>query len=157
MEAALRVREGYHVLHLIAHGAFNTKQQHAAVYLQNDDGTARRVLDDDFTAMLTRLSDKPSLVTLAACHSAARSASDAFIGLGPKLVQAGIPAVIAMQDFVTVATARQFSATLYEQLLKHGVIDRAVNEARATLLTLGRFDTATPVLFMRLKDGRLWG
>ena len=35
------------------------------------------------------------------------------------------------------------------------MIDRAVNEARATLLTLGRFDAATPVLFMRLKDGRL--
>jgi hypothetical protein len=29
-----------------------------------------------------------------------------------------------MQDFVTVVTARQFSATLYEQLWKHGVIDR---------------------------------
>jgi CHAT domain-containing protein len=150
-----KLREGYHLLHLVAHGAFNQKNQHATVYLQNDDGTAQRVIDSDFTAMLARLSDKPALVVLAACQSATRSMNDAFIGLGPQLVQGGIPAVIAMQDFVTVVTARQFSATLYEQLLKHGRIDRAVNEARATLLTVGRYDAAVPVLFMRLKDGRL--
>jgi hypothetical protein len=32
----------------------------------------------------------------------------------------------------------------------------AVNQARSTLLTTGRPDAAVPVLFMRLKDGRLW-
>jgi hypothetical protein len=31
-----------------------------------------------------------------------------------------------------------------------------MNEARGTLITSGRFDTAVPVLFMRLSDGRLW-
>jgi hypothetical protein len=67
-----------------------------------------------------------------------------------------MPAVVAMQDFVTVATAQQFSATLYGQLLKHALIDLAVNQARSTLLTTGRPDAAAPVLFMRLKDGRLW-
>ena len=32
-----------------------------------------------------------------------------------------------------------------------------MNEARSTLITNGRFDAAVPVLFMRLRDGRLWG
>ena len=36
------------------------------------------------------------------------------------------------------------------------MIDLAVNQARSTLLTTGRPDAAMPVLFMRLKDGRLW-
>jgi hypothetical protein len=72
-------------------------------------------------------------------------------------VQVGLPAVVAMHADVTVLTARQFAATFYRQLLAHGTIDLAMNEARSTLITQGRFDAAVPVLFMRLRDGRLWG
>lgn len=151
-----QLREGYHVLHLAAHGAFNAKRQQAALFLQDETGAAQRIVDDDFVAMLVRLPHKPALIVLAACQSATRSAHDELVGLGPKLVQAGVPAVVAMQDLVTVATARQFSATLYDQLLKDAPIDLAVNQARGTLLTIGRPDAAVPVLFMRLKDGRLW-
>jgi hypothetical protein len=151
-----KLREGYQVLHLVAHGAFNAKRQQTAVYLQSEDGTAQRIVDDDLVAMLSRLQSRPTLIVLAACQSATRSARDEFMGLGPKLVQAGMPAVVAMQDFVSIATARQFSATLYSQLLKHAMIDLAVNQARSTLLTTGRPDAAVPVLFMRLKDGLLW-
>jgi hypothetical protein len=151
-----KLRDGYQVLHLVAHGAFNSKRQQSALYLQDEDGAAQRVIDDDFVAMLSRLQYKPTLIVLATCQSATRSAHDEFIGLGPKLVQAGTPAVVAMQDFVSMATARQFSATLYAQLLKHAMIDLAVNQARSTLLTTGRPDAAVPVLFMRLKDGLLW-
>ena len=50
-----KLREGYHVLHLVAHGAFNAKRQQAALYLQSEDGHAQRVVDDDFVAMLSRL------------------------------------------------------------------------------------------------------
>ncbi len=153
-----KLREGYHVLHLVAHGAFYTSQKRSALLLENEAGATQRVNDDDFVEMLSRLQQqrRPTLIVLAACQSATRSTDDALIGLGPKLVQAGMPAVVAMQDLVTVATARQFSATLYDQLLNHSVIDLAVNEARGTLLTTGRPDAAVPVLFMRLKDGRLW-
>jgi hypothetical protein len=35
-------------------------------------------------------------------------------------------------------------------------VDLATNEARSTLLTARRPDAAVPVLFMRLKSGRLW-
>jgi tetratricopeptide (TPR) repeat protein len=150
-----KLREGYHVLHVIAHGSFNARRQQAALYLQQDDGISQRVTDDEFTGMLARLSVVPALVIIAACQSAQRSALDAYLGLGPRLVKAGLPAVVAMQDNVTMATARQFSAALYTQLLSHGAIDRAVNEARSTALTTGRPDAAVPVLFMRLKDGRL--
>jgi hypothetical protein len=73
------------------------------------------------------------------------------------LVQVGVPAVVAMQDNVTVLTARKFGATFYRRLLEHGTVDLALNEARSTLIANGRFDAAMPVLFMRLRDGRLWG
>ena len=150
-----QLRPGYHVLHFIGHGAFSVKKQQAALYLQNEDGTTQRVADDEFVGMLKRLKSPPQLIVLAACQSAQQSLKDAFSGLGPQLVQIGIPAVVAMQDNVTMLTARKFGAKLYRRLLEHGTVDLALNEARSTLITNGRFDAAVPVLFMRLKDGQL--
>ena len=72
------------------------------------------------------------------------------------MIEAGVPAVVAMQDFVTVQSARLFSGEFYRRLLEHDTVDLAVNEARDKLLTEGRHDAAVPVLFMRLQDGRLW-
>ena len=154
LEAELR--HGYHVLHFIGHGGFSVKPQQAALYFENDDRTVDRVIDKDFAGMLDRLQSPPQLVVLAACQSAQQSLSEVFTGLGPKLVQIGLPAVVAMQADVTLLTARQFAATFYRQLVAHGTVDLALNEARSTLITNGRFDAAVPVLFMRLRDGRLW-
>jgi len=154
LEAELR--NGYHILHFVGHGAFNSKSQQAALYFQDAGGNAQRISDDDFAGMLNRLAAPPHLVVLAACQSAKQSMKAAFSGLGPKLVQIGVPAVIAMQENVTILSARQFAATFYQRLLAHGTIDLAMNEARGTLITNGRYDAAVPVLFMRLPDGRLW-
>jgi thioredoxin-like negative regulator of GroEL len=148
--------QGYHVLHFLGHGAFSVKRRQAALYLQDAQGHAARVLDDDMASMLTRQGVRPRLVFLAACQSAMRSSADAFLGLGPKLVQAGVPAVVAMQDFVSVETARKFSGAFYQRLMEHGQVDLATNEARSTLLTAGRPDAAVPVLFVRIESGLLW-
>jgi CHAT domain-containing protein len=148
--------QGYHVLHFVGHGAFSRRRASSALYMQDEQGLAQRVLDDELVGMLARQGVQPRLVFLAACQSATRSMADAFLGLGPKLVGAGVPAVVAMQDVVTVETARKFSATFYRQLLAHDQVDLAVNEARSTLLTAGRADAAVPVLFMRLRDGLLF-
>ncbi|MCP4534454.1 MAG: CHAT domain-containing protein, partial [Delftia sp.] len=146
---------GYHVLHFIGHGAFSSRRGQAALYMQDQAGNARRVLDDELASMLAHRGVQPYLVFLTACQSATRSSSDAFRGLAPKLVSAGVPAVVAMQDAVTVDTARKLSAAFYRQLLAHGYVDLAVNEARSALLAAGRADAAVPVLFMRLESGRL--
>ncbi|MBN1584251.1 MAG: CHAT domain-containing protein, partial [Anaerolineae bacterium] len=151
------LREGYHVLHYVGHGAFSARRGKAALYVQDEQGHAYRLLDDALAGMLARQGVQPWLVTLVACQSAARSTVDAFAGLGPELVSVGVPAVVAMQDVITVETARAFEAALYRRLLEHGCIDLAVNEARSTLFTAGRPDAGVPVLFMRLQSGRLWG
>jgi len=62
---------------------------------------------------------------------------------------------VAMQDLVAVETARAFSATFYGQLMKHGLVDLACNEARAAILTRSLPGAAVPVLFMRLEMGVL--
>lgn len=95
------------------------------------------------------------LVFLAACESATRSPADAFRGLAPSIVRSGVPAVVAMQDLVAVETARAFSGAFYRQLMKHGLVDLACNEARAAILTRSLPGAAVPVLFMRLEMGVL--
>jgi CHAT domain-containing protein len=124
--------------------------------MQDQEGRAQRVLDEKLAQLLARQGEELRLVFLAACQSATRSMADAFQGLGPKLIAAGVPAVVAMQDVVTMETAAKFSATFYQQLLEHYGVDLAVNEARSALLTAERPDAAVPVLFMRVRDGLLF-
>jgi len=154
LEAALR--QGYHVLHYLGHGAFSRQRQQAALYLQDEEGDTHIITDDALIGMLVRQQVRPRLVFLAACQSATRSTADAFLGLGPKLVAAGVPAVVAMQDLVAIRTVQKLSSAFYRCLAEHGTVDRAMNEARSTLVTAGRPDAAVPVLFMRLKSGQLW-
>ncbi len=151
-----RLRKGYHILHYVGHGVFNKRRGQAALYMQDDGGNTHIVHDDDMVGMLARQGVQPRLIFLAACQSATRATANAFLGLGPKLVAAGVPAVIAMQDRVAVQTAQKLSLVFYQRLAEHGTIDLAMNEVRGALLTAGKPDAAVPVLFMRLQSGQLW-
>jgi hypothetical protein len=171
--------EGAHVLHIIAHGAYSKSDQRAVIFLANRNNQVRflhadehaealaRYLRDsaprndssprnDFSSVKSHFSP-PSLrlVFLSSCQTATQSPTDAFAAFAPRLVRAGVPAVLAMQDLVPVETARAFSQVFYRQLLRHGLADLAANQARAAMLS-GQWPGAhIPVLFMRLADGRL--
>lgn len=154
IEAALQ--EGYHILHYVGHGMFSARRQQAALYMQDAQGMTAVVREEPFAAMLARQSEPPRLVLLMACQSATRATADAFRGLGPSLVKVGVPAVVAMQDQVAVAAARQFGQAFYRSLAQHGTVDLAMNAARSALLTDEHADAAVPVLFMRMRAGQLW-
>ncbi|HQE92169.1 MAG TPA: CHAT domain-containing protein [Anaerolineae bacterium] len=155
LEAKLQERR-YHILHYVGHGAFNATREQAALFLQDERGYTHITTDNALVEMLARQYTPPLLVFLAACQSGVTSARETFSGLGPKLAQIGIPAVVAMQDNVAIKAANAFSAAFYPQLLRHGVVDRAMNEARSALLTGEYTDAAVPVLWMRLREGRLF-
>ncbi|MCA9988501.1 MAG: CHAT domain-containing protein, partial [Anaerolineales bacterium] len=167
IEAALR--QGAHILHIVAHGRHTpASDQHpetSILYMADMEGKTEPVAADAFSAMLGHMladngwrhEEKLRLVFLASCETAKQSPADAFRGFAPQLVAAGVPAVLVMQDLVPVTTARQFSASFYEALLQHGQVDRAANEARATLLTADLPGAANPILFMRLRGGQLFG
>lgn len=155
------LRRGYHILHYLGHGAYSARRQQAALYLQDEAGNTAIVPDDALIQMLTRQELRPQLIFLAACQSAVRSTGDAFRGLGPKLVQIGMPAVVAMQDSLEMQMARKLTSAFYQNLLAHGIVDRAINEARSVLLSdrqaTNDIAVAVPVIFLRLKSGQLWG
>ena len=159
------LQKGYHVLHLVAHGEYVAEEGQAFLFLADGEDQALPVADEEFAAMLghqladldMRNEDRLRLVFLASCQTATRSPADAFRGFAPTLVAAGVPAVLAMQDLVPVETAREFARIFYGQLLQHGQVDLAGNQARAALLAGALSGAAIPVLFMRLRRGQLLG
>ncbi len=157
--------KGYHVLHFVGHGRFDPASRATQLVIENPQDPKRPIVSGDAVAEMlarqlqakTAYDDRLRLVFLASCETATTSSADAFRGLAPMLVQAGVPAVVAMQDLVPVTTARSFAGTFYRKLLEHGCIDLASNQARSGVLTLGLPGPHIPVLFMRLRSGELLG
>lgn len=154
---ALDADGGAHALHGVAHGAFRRSDGTAVLFLEDEDGAVKITPDWDLKKRLGDLASPPHLVFLASCESAKHDPTNPnpFIGLGPKLVQAGVPAVIAMQDLVPVSTARELTGDFYRHLLDHGEVDRALNQARLLLYEEDSDAWAIPVLFTHLPDGDL--
>lgn len=154
----------HHVVHFLGHGRFlrenPTGPGTAALYFESDGGSYARVLDQQIVQLLQTIDPKPRLFFLAACESAVTQSSEEHphVGLAPQLIAAGIPAVVAMQDLVTMTAARQLTARFYRGLLEHGVLDRALLDARTSLLSLGAAseEWAKPVVLMRLQEGQLF-
>ncbi|HEY89196.1 MAG TPA: CHAT domain-containing protein [Thermoflexia bacterium] len=149
---------GYQLLQFVGHGALNRREGTAVLFLEDEDGRVQRAPDHDIAARLQSLAAPPALILLDACESARRSPgeSNPFVGLAPQLVRAGIPAVIAMQDKIPISTARELTSDFYRYLLKHGQVDRALNEARLLLYEQASPAWASPALFMRLPAGQLF-
>lgn len=150
--------EPYHILHILAHGRYVRMHSASELYLQDNDGQTKIVRDSDITLRLGALSPLPHLVFLAACESARRDPGNqnAFVGLAAKLVACGVPAVVAMQDMLPLDAAQKLTGDFYAYLMLHGVVDRALAQARLLLFDPSSKIWSTPVLYMRLKDGLLF-
>ena len=128
--------------------------------MEDDAGNAARVRGADLVARLKELRQRPQLVILASCQSAGNgdaanpNSASALVSLGPRLAGTGIPAVLAMQGSVSTETVARFMPVFFRELLRDGQIDRAMAVARSAVND--RRDFWMPVLFMRLKSGRIW-
>jgi WD40 repeat protein len=156
----LREIAGCDIWQHIGHGSFSAEDQEAVLHLERDDGTWQPVPDRLIATRMKAAHLAPHLVTLVACESAkvSEQGKDPLTGLAPKLAAAGVPAVIAMQDVARIDPTRRLIADFYRRLLQHGLVDVALNEARALMIDPdgGSGDWAVPVLFMHLEDGRLF-
>ncbi len=150
------LQAGYTALHFVGHGVFSQKRQEAALYLQDANGNTVPIPGQDFVGMLTRLAAPPRLTFLSACQSATPGTTRAYLGLGVELVQAGVPAVVAMREAIAIPAEQALSHVFYTRLAEHGAVDLALNEARSHLLTARDPAAAVPALWMRLRSGRVW-
>lgn len=146
-----RLREGYDILYLVAHGTF---LEEAWLLLEAEDGRVARVSGQDLVNFIHDMENKPRLIVLASCQSAGKGAGRALQTLGPRLAEAGVPAIVAMQGNVDMDMISRFMPVFFRELQKDGQIDRAMSVARGAVRDTSDF--WMPVLFMRLKSGRIW-
>lgn len=148
-----RLRETeYDILYLVAHGAM--VKDEPWLWFEDENGKVARTAGSELATRLKELTQRPRLVVLASCQSAGKSAGDALRAIGPRLAEAGIPAVIAMQGNISMQTVAEFMPTFFQELSRDGQIDRAMAVARGDIRE--RPDYWMPALFMRLKSGRIW-
>lgn len=98
------------------------------------------------------------LVILNACLAGLSSSTRRFRNVAAQMLQAGLPAVIAMQYEIRDDAAIEFAQFLYEELVAGncpGAIDAAVALGRSSLYALnpGDFSYGTPVLWLNADNG----
>jgi hypothetical protein len=145
----------FDLVYLLAHGGIVDGVP--KVLLEDKDGNDELVSADDLIGAFVRTDNPVRLVVLASCESAGNGdTEDALKAFGPRLAAAGVPAVVAMQGEIKQDTAFLFLGVFFEQLMRHGQIDRAMAVARGRVVSDKRPDYWKPTLFLRLLSGSLW-
>jgi hypothetical protein len=152
-ELITQIRSNEHdILYLACHGTL--VKDEPWLWLEDKQGKAARTSGSELVTQLRELKQRPRLIVLASCESAGANTGDALASLGPRLAEAGIPAVLAMQGKISMQTVAEFMPVFFQELQLDGQIDRAMAVARGAIRQ--RVDHWMPALFMRLKSGRLW-
>jgi hypothetical protein len=128
LRAMLR-RQDFHVLHFIGHGYFDRQIDCGVLMLEDSTKRGRSVTGDELGVLLH---DHRSLrfAILNACEGARGSIHDPFSGVAQRLVQQGIPAVVAMQFEISDQAAITFGKEFYAPLADGSPVDAALAETR---------------------------
>ena len=151
----------YNVFHFIGHGDF--KDDKGYIYLVDEYNKPKPLDDETFAnfflgvrAAFPKENRNLGLIILNSCRGAMVSPNQAFAGTVSNLVRRGIPAVVAMQYTIFDSTAKLFADEFYRTLALGYPVDAAIQETRNAIsmdVGLDKRDFATPVLYMRAKDG----
>lgn len=155
LRQALLERE-FHVLHFMGHGALDRSGQ-GVLYFEDGHGAPRGVSGPELAQQLRDFKSL-RLIVLNACESARAASAAPFTGAATALLQAGVPAVLAMQFEITDEAALAFSEMFYRRLAAGDPVDTATAEGRLAVQRRipGTLEWGTPVLFLRTPDARLF-
>lgn len=157
LRRALTEGKEFHVLHFMGHGDFDPVSCEGELLFEDGRrGTAK--MAGQRLADLLRDRTSLRLVFLNACGSGRATSPKPFGGVATALIEAGVPAVLAMQSPISDGGAIVFSETVYRRLAAGDSIDAAVTEGRHALAARdSKLPTwGTPVLFSHVSDGRLF-
>jgi hypothetical protein len=149
LDEAEKAGKPHHVLHFLAHGYLDQKGL-GHLILADDNGNALSVAQSEFLNLLPP-QHNVRLVVFAACQSDQQALERPLAGLAPSMLQKGveIPAVIAMQDKISVGAAAKFVQAFYRDLGQHGYLDTALAHARAEVAATYPDEWAIPVLYLQ--------
>ena len=150
------LRDDYWILHYIGHADYS-QDEGGYILLSKEDGTIDEV--DALTFSRHLRNSKIEIAVLNACRTAVQGGGVAFKGIAQRLVQSGLPAVVAMQSLITDLNALAFSRAMFGALAKQYPLDSAVTEGRVAIAATrigmpGEF--AVPVLFLRSTKSVVW-
>ena len=146
----------YHVLHFIGHGGYEEAMEDGVLLFEDGEGRSDRVSGEQLGQIL-RDQLTMRLVVLNACEGARVAADDPFSGVATRLIHHGIPSVIGMQFEISDRAAILFASDFYAAIANGKPIDAAMARARRAIYADRNFlEWGTPVLFMRVQDGRLF-
>lgn len=146
------------IVQFVGHGIYQDDIGYLAL-VDDDTDKTWLVTDDRFANLFLGFDDRLGLISLATCESAKSKDPQGFLGIAPKLVQRGVPAVLSMQYKVYVKTAKIFLEDFYMAIAERKPIDWAAQSARNAIgleFGLDNREFATPVLYMRAEDGNLF-
>lgn len=160
----------YHVLHFCGHGLFTDDELDNFNYQVPLDKNMGYLIFQDKRhysqpvhqeTLIELVKDKGiQLVVINACRTAASAPSQRLSGLATALVnRTGIPAVVAMQYEVLDEIAPLFAQEFYAALARNLPVDVCIAEARRAIAIdydHANRDWATPVLYMRSRDGMIF-
>jgi CHAT domain len=152
---------GYHIIHVIAHAAITNGS--GSLILADAQGRAQPVPFEEVVSVLARSSKEvPYLIFLTTPTmplTAGEKVGETLVSFAPMLIQAGVQAVVANQAPISNEAMLMLTEKFYNVLIRTGVIDLAVTEARARIYNPNRPDDwqwTHPVLYMRTFDARLF-
>lgn len=145
---------GIDILYLVCHGSVQGDETY--LWLEDGNGHVKRISGIDFITMIANLPNPPQLIVLTACYGAGKKGiqNGSLLGLGPRLAANGVGAVLVMNERAYFSDMEVGIPVLFEVLGHTGRIDLAVGAMRRVLRESNSW--WKPVLFVRLRDGRLF-
>ena len=141
------------IVYLACHGTL-TPGGDPRLLLEDDEGRGQMVRGEELVERFAAAEERPRLVVLASCRSAGGQGAQGLTALAPRLAQAGVPNVLAMQGDITLASVKRFLPRFFRELASDGQIDRAMASARFDLI--GQPDWWMPTLYTHSKSGVVW-
>jgi len=147
-----------HVIHFLGHGAFSDDGV-GYLYFERADRGADEVSGSVVARTIAGFREV-RLAVLSTCVGARmmrRRGQHPFAGVASALVAGGLPAVVGMQFTVSETAVSEFNRAFYRQMGRGRSLEDAVTEGRIRILTADArtFEWASPVLFLRSRDGRV--
>lgn len=146
------------IVQFVGHGVYQGGKGYLALVEDKTDKTWK-VDQEQFANIFLGFDDHLGLISLITCESAKSDSPQGFLGIAPKIVQRGTPAVVAMHYKVFIKTAKIFLENFYTSVAARKPVDWAVQWARNTIsieMGLDNREFATPVLYMRAKNGKIF-
>ena len=137
-------------------------REESLLYLEGSESQVAPTSGGTIVARLTELTSPPRLIVLASCQSGGAgdeslSGEEGRLGDRPEAGRGGHPRRARSPGSLPMSTAASFFPTFFDELLRHGQVDRATAAARGLLRdTPAERDAWIPVLYTRLSHGKIW-